>query len=178
VTQNGIDFLLGQHAQVTALLDAVDAAPAAERQQSFDQLRELLAVHETAEELVLRPITRREVPGGEAIAAARMGEENQSKDALAELEKMDAGSAEFQARFADFASDVRQHAHNEETYEFPLVREQQTASELVKLGEQLETAEKLAPTHPHPSARSTAANIVLGPFAAMVDRVRDALESH
>lgn len=175
MAKNGIEFLLGQHQQVTDLLEAVESGPAATRQESFDRLRELLAVHETAEELILRPITRHNVPGGEEIADARIGEENQAKDVLAKLEKLEANSTDFITLFAGFAQDVRKHAHNEETYEFPLVQEHQDPQALAAMGEHLEKAEKMAPTHPHPSARSTTANLVLGPFAAMVDKVRDAL---
>jgi iron-sulfur cluster repair protein YtfE (RIC family) len=174
---NGIDFLLAQHEQITQLIGATQTGPVETRQQSFDQLRELLAVHETAEELVLRPVTRKEVPGGEDIADARIGEENMSKDILADLEKLDPTTEEFATVFASFAADVAKHAHNEETYEFPLVREHQDETALSAMGEQLEKAEKSAPTHPHPSARSTTANAVLGPFAAMVDKVRDALST-
>jgi hemerythrin-like domain-containing protein len=175
---DGIQFLLNQHHQVTELLEAVENGPADTRQQSFDNLRELLAVHETAEELVLRPVTRASVPGGDEIADARIGEENQAKDALARLEKLDANAAEFTTLFAEFAADVRKHASNEETYEFPSVQQHESAASLATMGSHLEKAEKMAPTHPHPSARSTAANVVLGPFAAMVDKVRDALSAH
>ena len=38
----------------------------------------------------------------------------------------------------------------------------------------MELAEKMAPTHPHPSAKTTTMNYVAGPFAAMLDRARDA----
>jgi hemerythrin-like domain-containing protein len=175
--KDGIGFLLEQHERVTELLEAVQRGPGDGRQRIFDELRELLAVHETAEELILRPATRKSVPGGDAIADARIAEENQSKDVLAKLERLDVTSEEFVASFAAFADDVRQHAHNEETHEFPLLEQHQEESALQRMRDQLEMAEKLAPTHPHPSARSTAANLVLGPFAAMVDRVRDALRS-
>jgi hemerythrin superfamily protein len=178
MSQNGIDFLLAQHRKIEQLLEAVQHGAAESRQDSFDQLRELLAVHETAEELILRPVTRKDVPGGAEIADARIAEENQSKDVLAQLEKLDADSAEFTTMFTSFAADVKQHANNEETYEFPLVRQHQEPPALEKMGDRLEKAEKTAPTHPHPSARSTAANAVLGPFAAMVDKVRDAIGSH
>jgi hemerythrin superfamily protein len=177
MAQDGIKFLLTQHEQVEQLLDSVENGPAETRQQTFDELRELLAVHETAEEIILRPITRSSVPGGDEIADARMGEENQAKDVLSKLEKLDAASPEFVTMFKAFAADVKKHANNEESYEFPLVQEHQSADDLAALGEHLATAEKMAPTHPHPSARTTTANIVLGPFAAMVDRVRDALSS-
>jgi hemerythrin superfamily protein len=175
--QNGIDFLLSQHRRVEELLEAVQSGPADGRQENFDQLRELLAVHETAEELILRPVTRKNVPGGEEIADARIAEENEAKEVLSQLEKLDVASTEFITQFAGFASEVKKHASNEETYEFPLVRENQDEQALESMGTNLERAEKTAPTHPHPSARSTTANVVMGPFAAIVDRVRDALSS-
>lgn len=175
MAQNGIEFLIGQHQRVQQLLDAVANAPSESRQQTFDELRELLAVHETAEELILRPVTRRDVPGGDVVADARMAEENEAKKVLADLEKMDASSQEFLTAFGAFAKDVLEHAHNEESYEFPLVREHEDSDALSSMGEALEKAEKMAPTHPHPSAKTTTANAVMGPFAAMVDKVRDAL---
>lgn len=177
MTTDGIDFLLEQHQKIARLLDEVENASSETRQENFDKLRELLAVHETAEELILRPVTRNEVPDGDRIADARIAEENQSKDVLADLEKLEANSTDFITLFAGFANDVRKHAHNEEVFEFPLVKKHESPEALGAMRTHLEKAEKMAPTHPHPSARSTTANLVLGPFAAMVDKVRDALSS-
>lgn len=173
--RDGIEFLLGQHQQVTQLIDAVRNGPVDGRQDNFDRLRELLAVHETAEELILRPVTRHEVPGGDVVADARMAEENEAKKVLADLEKMDVATEDFVAAFAAFSEDVLAHANNEESYEFPLVREHQDSEALAKMADQLDKAEKAAPTHPHPSAKTTTANVVMGPFAALVDKVRDGL---
>src|SRR5579875_3489848 len=125
MSETGIGFLLAQHEEVRRLVAAVKADPPESRQAGFDQLRQLLAVHETAEELILRPVTRTAVPGGGEIADARVAEENQSKDVLSQLEKLDASSDEFAETFASFAEDVLQHAHNEEAYEFPLVEQYQ-----------------------------------------------------
>ena len=64
----------------------------------------------------------------------------------------------------------------EESEEFPRVLAALDADERHKLGERLLAVEKLAPTHPHPAAAgSTTAQVLTGPFAAMVDRVRDAM---
>jgi hemerythrin superfamily protein len=172
---NGIDLLESQHAEIKRLLSAVTDSAGDERQQNFDELRRLLAVHETAEELVLRPITRKDVPGGDSIADARMEEENKSKEVLAKLEKLDVDSAEFESTYASFKADVLEHATHEEAEEFPAVRQHEDQESLGKLASRIEAAEKAAPTHPHPSARSTAANLVLGPFASIVDKVRDAI---
>ena len=120
-TDDVIGFLLGQHQQVKILLDEVTEGSGESRQQSFDQLREMLARHETAEEMILRPLTKK-VPGGEAIADGRFAEENESKEVLARLEKMEIDSVEFTATFAEFRTAVLEHAQNEERLEFPALR--------------------------------------------------------
>jgi hypothetical protein len=38
----------------------------------------------------------------------------------------------------------------------------------------VEFAEKVAPTRPHPGVESASGNVLAGPFAAMIDRTRDA----
>jgi hemerythrin superfamily protein len=167
--------LLEQHEQIRAAIDAVAATKTAKsRQDAFDVLRELLARHETAEEMIVRPLTR-SVDNGETVADARMEEENTSKDVLAELEKLDIASVEFARTFETFAQAVLEHAQAEETYEFPLLRQHVDADKLETAERQLLLAEKTAPTHPHPSARSTAMNFVAGPLAAVADRTRDAI---
>ena len=169
-----VSQLLSQHALVRTAIDAVAQTTTPEaRQEAFDVLRELLARHETAEEMILRPLTRG-IDGGDAIASARMDEENHSKDVLAELEKLDIASEEFARTFESFAQAVLTHALSEETLEFPLLR-QLDADTLETAERQLLLGEKMAPTHPHPSARSTAMNYVAGPVAAVADRARDAI---
>ena len=168
-----IEFLLNQHQQVRGLLDDELSASGAERQQYFDTVREMLARHETAEEMIVRPLTRK-APGGIEVAEGRMNEENEAKEVLASLEKMDVTSAEFTAKFSEFRQSVLDHAQAEETQEFPLLRQNTDPEALVKARDRVRRAEEMAPTHPHPSAKTTAANYVAGPFAAMLDRARDA----
>src|SRR5436305_5457459 len=108
--------LLTQHEQVRAAIDAVARTTTSEsRQEAFDILRELLARHETAEEMVVRPLTR-SIDGGEAVASARMDEENESKVVLAQLEKLDIASEEFARTFESFAKSVLEHAQAEEAF--------------------------------------------------------------
>ena len=171
-----IQFLLDQHQQVRGLLDDVLASSGEERQRYFDSVRELLARHETAEEMIVRPLTRR-APGGQQVAEGRMEEENEAKEVLAGLEKLDVDSAEFTQKFSEFRQAVLDHAQAEETDEFPLLRQNNDEDALVKARDRVRRAEAMAPTHPHPSARTTAANYVAGPFAAMLDRAKDAFSS-
>jgi len=168
-----VEQLLAQHRLVRSAIDDVAKTTTAKaRQQAFDVLRELLARHETAEEMIIRPLTR-DIAGGETVAKARMDEENESKDVLAKLENLDIASEEFARLFETFGQAVLAHAQSEEAFEFPLLRQHLDAAKSEKAERMLLLAEKMAPTHPHPSARSTAMNYVAGPFAALVDRARD-----
>jgi hemerythrin superfamily protein len=136
----------------------------------------LLAVHETAEEMVVYPTVRDSGPDGERIADARTAEESEAKHALAELERTDIDSAEFATRLQAFQRLVETHAGNEEREVFPLLRETQTPEQLRKMAEYVERAERAAPTHPHPHGpESATGNLLVGPFVGIVDRVRDAL---
>lgn len=169
--------LLDQHDQVRAAIDAVAKTTTAKsRQEAFDHLRELLSRHETAEEMIVRPLTRR-FDNGDAVANARMDEENKSKEVLAELEHLDIASVEFARLFETFGQAVLEHAQAEEVYEFPLLRRNLDADRSQEAEEHLLLAEKTAPTHPHLAAKSTAMNYVAGPFAAIIDRARDAISN-
>lgn len=174
---NGIDLLLTQHQQIKQLFADVRGSSGAARREEFDHLRALLAVHETAEEEVLRPVTREVVPGGDKVADAVIAEENEAKKALADLERMDVDSPQFLTALKEFEASVLAHAAHEETAEFPAVRANRTQEELQTMGERIRLAERMAPTHPHPSATTTTRNYVMGPFAAMLDKVRDAMRS-
>jgi hemerythrin superfamily protein len=168
-----VEFLMAQHQELRGLLDDVQRTGGQERQQSFDQAREMLARHETGEEMILRPLTRK-APDGGAVADARMAEENKAKEVLADLEKMDVDSEQFVSTFTAFRQSVLDHVEAEEREEFPLLRQNADPDALAKARDRVERAERMAPTHPHPSARTTTANYVAGPFAAMLDRARDA----
>lgn len=174
---DGIDLLLSQHQQIKQLFADVRSNIGEARKEEFDHLRALLAVHETAEEEVLRPVTREVVPEGDQVADAVIAEENEAKKALAALEKMDLDSPEFSTALRRFEASVFAHAAHEESAEFPAVRANRTPEELQKMAERILLAERMAPTHPHPSATTTTRNYVMGPFAAMLDKVRDAMRS-
>ena len=124
--------------------------------------------------MIVRPLTRR-ADGGEDIADDRMAEENQSKEILADLEKLDIASEDFARTFEKFALGVLTHAQNEEVYEFPLLQRNLDQDALARAEKQLLLAEQTAPTHPHPFAKTTTRNYVAGPFAALADRARDAI---
>jgi hemerythrin superfamily protein len=169
-----VRILLEQHAQIRVLFAELQSSPATGRKTLFDELRGLLAVHETAEEMVLRP--RAQGNDWKHVADERNQEEKEANQVLAELEDLDPQSEAFLAKLTSFERAVDSHAEAEETDEFPRVLAALDAEERQKLGSQLRSVEELAPTHPHPSvAGSPVAQALTGPFASMVDRVRDAM---
>jgi hemerythrin superfamily protein len=170
-----VSILLQQHQTVRTLMGAVSSAEPSARAAAFEPLLRLLAVHETAEEMVVYPALRRHAgKEGERIAKARTTEEARAKKVLVDLEKMDAASAEFLTAFTSFSRDVEEHAAAEEREVFPLLAKCADAEELRGLGVQLQVAESLAPTRPHRNApESAVGNMLIGPFVAMADRVRD-----
>ncbi|MFC8520989.1 hemerythrin domain-containing protein [Streptomyces sp. NPDC057257] len=169
-----VAILLEQHARIKELFTTVSSTQGDARKDAFDELRALLAVHETAEEMILRPVAAD--TAGKAEADARNEEEAEANKVLAALEKMDVTSAEFDAELAHFRQSVLDHAEHEEQEEFPAVRAACTEEQLGKMGRRLRSVEKMAPTHPHPTAAgSPKAQWMTGPFASMVDRAKDAL---
>jgi len=171
-----IRILLEQHARVRELFEDVSSSAGDHKKQAFDELRALLAVHETAEELVLRPVTKK--TGNGAVADARNHEEEEANEVLKKLEGMDVESPDFTARLAEFQKSVDEHAEAEENEEFPRILQECDADQRATMGKHILAAEKLAPTHPHPStAGKVPAQMAVGPFAAVVDRARDAISS-
>ncbi|HEU4567037.1 MAG TPA: hypothetical protein VFR99_03320, partial [Marmoricola sp.] len=115
---------------------------------------------------------------GKEVAEARNHEEDEANHVLADLEKMDVTSTEFDGTFAGFAQSVLAHAQHEETMEFPSLMHEESAQDRQKMGRALKAAEKVAPTHPHPSAAgSPTAQWTVGPIASVVDRARDAVSA-
>ncbi|WNG86049.1 hemerythrin domain-containing protein [Mycobacterium sp. ITM-2016-00317] len=169
-----VSLLIKQHSQIRDMFADVKLAQGNEKQEAFDRLVRLLAVHETAEEEVVHPLTRT-APGGSGVAEDRLAEEHDAKEKLKELEKIGVEGEGFDELLEVLRHEVLEHARAEERYEFTQLRRRTSPAQLVTLAAAVRAAEATAPTHPHPGVESATANLMLGPFAAVADRVRDAL---
>jgi hemerythrin superfamily protein len=175
---DAVTLLQQQHEEIRRLFNQVQQAGPESKAEAFQCLVRLLAVHETAEEEVVHPSVRR-VDGGTEVVEARLAEESAAKQALADLERVGVDGPGFDEAFEAFRADVDQHAAREEADEFPLLRSANDSDALAAMGEQVQTAEAIAPTHPHPHGPDGAlGNLVVGPFVAIADRVRDAMKEH
>lgn len=175
-TDDVVDFLRDQHNLIKDLFEEVlHASEDKAREKAFVELRQLLAVHETAEEMVVHPIARNEIDDGDAIVDARLQEEHDAKEQLSKLEDMDISSQEFLDALAAFRNEVIEHAQAEETEEFSKLQRELDDTSLKRLVAAVQAAQAIAPTRPHPGVESAKLNFAVGPFASMLDRARDVI---
>jgi hemerythrin superfamily protein len=175
-TDDVVAFLRDQHNLIKDMFDdVIHASETSAREKAFTELRQLLAVHETAEEMVVHPRVRREVDGGDLIVDARLEEEHEAKERLSALESMDIGSQDFIDELILFRAAVIDHAEREETEEFNKLKRELDADDLKRMVAAVRAAQAIAPTRPHPGVESAKLNFAIGPFASMIDRARDAI---
>jgi hemerythrin superfamily protein len=173
-TDDVVAFLVGQHNLIKDMFDdVIYASETKAREQAFIGLRQLLAVHETAEEMVVHPRARREIHDGDAIVDARLQEEHDAKEQLSSLEDMDMNSQEFLDALTVFRDAVIEHADHEENEEFPQLQHDLAPDDLKRMASAVVAAQAIAPTRPHPGIESAKLNFAVGPFASMLDRARD-----
>ncbi len=174
---NVIELLQRDHSEVDELFRRVNLS---DKPESIDELTKQivhdLSVHAAVEEQFVYPLIRAKVDGGSALADEAIEEHQQAKRLLADLEKLDAGSAEHSATMQELIGSIRHHVEEEEGDLFPKLRAEVSEGTLDKMGALVEQAKKVVPTHPHPLVPGTAtAQLLAGPWAAMADKVRDVL---
>lgn len=177
-TEDVIAQVKAEHNKLEALFSALDLAEDSELVEYFCHVREELVRHEVAEELVVYPAFRRDVPDGDAIADACIAEQAEAEAALARLDKLENEPVALRAGLLQLRRDVLDDARHEEREVLPALETHSKEKDLRNLGERYRMALDSAPTHPHPHAPDTSpGNDVLGPVSAVMDRMRDAMEN-
>lgn len=172
-----VAFLKAQHNLIEDMFEEVlHASDPKAREKPFIELRQLLAVHETAEEMVVHPRVRRESDSGDRIVDARLHEEHEAKELLSQIEKLDITSQQFIDELTKLRDAVLDHARHEEDAEFPVLERKVDDNDLRRMGSAVRAAEAIAPTRPHPGVESAKLNFAVGPFASMLDRARDLIQ--
>ena len=93
-----VSVIRADHEEIRSLFDSVESAiDEHAKRDAFEALVRKLAVHETAEEEVVRPVVR--AAGAAVIADERNDEESRAKKALSELERLGPDAPEFPAAF-------------------------------------------------------------------------------
>jgi hemerythrin superfamily protein len=173
--QDVVDLLLAQHARVEELFLLVAGGEGDAKRAAFDDLVRLLAVHETAEEEVIHPLSRTLPGDNDDMVDERLDEERQAKETLKTLVESGVDADGFDEGVQLLRKSVLEHARHEERYEFPRLRQHVKPDRLRMLAGAVRAAEAAAPTRPHPGAESATANAVAGVPLAVIDRIRDAV---
>lgn len=182
---SAFEVLAKDHQEVKRMLAELELGPTAATGADPDQLAlrkkmvQQLVIeesrHEAVEEMHFWPAVRKHVSDGTDLANQAQAQEQQAKEVLARLDKLDPDDEGFEALLATFIGAGRTHVAFEETTVWPSLRGVLTAAEADDLGRELQDAKKLAPTRPHPHTPASPAVLkTAGPVVAAVDHLRDA----
>src|SRR5258708_28829723 len=110
---DALEFLARDHAEVKQMLAQLEigavrqgaATPGqlAERKKLAEQLVIEESRHEAIEEMYFWPAVREHLPNGDELADTAISQEEEGKEILDKLDKLDAGTPEFDRLLADFA---------------------------------------------------------------------------
>jgi len=146
------------HEEVKRMLAELEKGPTRVTGASEDQLAlrkkmtEQLIIeeskHETLEEMYFWPVVRDHLPDGDTLADRATGQEQEAKEVLAKLDKLDVGDAEFEKLLGTFIGAAREHIQFEETAVWPGLRTALNTERAAELGTQIAEGKKTAPTRP------------------------------
>jgi hypothetical protein len=121
---DAITVLGRQHSQVRHLMKELQALPShttggsaeqmSARKSIVDMITVRLSEHETIEEEHFWPSVRKSLPDGGRCADQALEEEQEGKDTLTELGRLDPDSREFDERVERLVAEVRKHVAFEE----------------------------------------------------------------
>jgi hemerythrin superfamily protein len=170
-----LELLLEDHAEFRRLFEELERTVPELRDELFRYTVARLASHEAAEEAVVHSTVRDDIPGGREIADARLAEEAEAEQLLADMTDMDPTSPDFSDALARLRDEVLTHAEHEERDEFPQLRQHLDAEDRRDLGRIFRTLRDTGPTRPHPNTPQTPeVRAVAGPIVGIFDRARDA----
>jgi hemerythrin-like domain-containing protein len=179
---DALTFLRQDHKSVLGMLEVLDGAPSENGATSSGlstMVRNLVIAesqHEAIEEQIFWPAVRDALEDGDALADRAVEQEQLGKKLLQRLEDGVPGDPDYQEALQEFVETARDHIAYEQDVVWPLFEAAVSQEELLKMGEKLEAAKKIAPTRPHPDTPPNPAVLnTLGMATAVVDRARDAV---
>jgi hypothetical protein len=181
---SAFDVLASDHEQVKRLLSQFEAGRAAAgpgdaQRAARKKMAEVLVIeeskHEAIEQMYFWPAVRKLLADGDRLADQAIGQEQEGKEVLAKLDRLEADDPGFETLLGEFIKAGREHIAFEETRVWPALRAAMTETESHDLGDKLTEAKKTAPTRPHPHTPPKPGVLkAAGPAAAAADRARDA----
>jgi hemerythrin superfamily protein len=171
-----LDLLTDDHREVQERFAAYEAG-AVDRDERRDLVDHMIiewVQHSVAEERYLYPSVRRRLPEGDRIADSELDKQAAAERTMNELDGLDPDDDRFDRLVRQLAEEIGEHIRSEEREVFPALQLQLAPEERAALGENLITAKRTGPVHPHPHTPDEPPfNKALLPGAGLVDRVKD-----
>ena len=173
-----IELLEHDHREVEEFFAEFDKATTSEDKRAIaDKLIIELVRHSEAEEQAVYPVIAKKVEGGKDLVEHEIDEHSKAEKLMKQMDGMAADDPQLGVLMGELKTSIFEHIREEEGEAFPKLRQATTKDELDKLGTVVQALKKIVPTHPHPLAPDHPPfNALLGPGAALVDRVRDLLK--
>lgn len=179
--------LTRDHDQVTAMLKQIKTIPGAKdggspvqlsrRKSIVDMITVALSQHEATEQEHFWPAVRSAFDDGDEIARQALEQEQEGKDLLHRLGQLEPSEEEFDQLAVELDKAARKHVAFEDVVLLALRRDM-PLEDRRQLGEKFRSAERRAPTRPHPHApKAPAPAVKAAGAAAAMDAVRDEVGS-
>ncbi len=99
-----------------------------------------------------------------------------AEETMKRLERLDPSDEQYDVEIRTLIHEIRTHVEHEEGRMFTELKASFTHDQLVEMAQQVERIKAIAPTRPHPLVPNEGGiRTALGPVAALVDHLRDAV---
>jgi hemerythrin superfamily protein len=175
---DAVELLKHDHRMVEQLFrDYGAAASDTQRRGVVEIMIRELSKHAALEELMVYPLAKKVLPGGEEEIDRHLAEHMTVKKLLVDLDKLDEGDERTDGLWHELQTAVEEHVNEEESDLLPRLAEHVDQQALDELGTALDEAKSTAPTRAHPHAPTEPPSLAMAaPVAALYDRMRDRLQ--
>jgi hemerythrin-like domain-containing protein len=146
----------------------------ARKRALVDEVSIGLVKHSVAEETQVYPRVEKDVDAAEAERSKH--EHDLAEETMKRLERLDPADEQYDVEIRTLIHEIRTHVEHEESRMFTELKATFTHDQLVEMARQVERIKAIAPTRPHPLVPNEGGiRTALGPVAALVDHLRDAV---
>jgi hypothetical protein len=165
------------HAALDDLLVELGACEPSASDDVLLRIYRLVFPHAFAEETVLWPVIRREVPDGEELTLRVEQQHQVVNELVTALEQMSPDAPDRGAVITRLIEVLRSDVRNEEDVLLPLLEAALTPNQVTRLAIAWEVARQVSPTRAHPVvARRPPGNVIAALPLSLVDRTRDRID--
>lgn len=139
---DALSLLRNDHRAMEALFARLRSHSGQEREDTIEQLAQVITVHTQLEEEYVYPLISRNVDGGRHLAAHASEEHQQVAEMLDQLQATDADSREADDLIQELEQSLQEHVQEEEAPDglFAMLRSSTDPDELLDLGGRLSEA--------------------------------------